>query len=100
MNKDQLIYRTNIGDIMPGLIPVEDNVFDIPRRLKEIDSGYFVMFNPDNQKYELHNEFQDTTYCLTFPYDELDGRALDYARETRIERFDVIRRQMRQHNVR
>jgi hypothetical protein len=98
MTQDELIYRMNRGDILPGLIPVHDNVFDIPRRLKEIDPGYFVMFNPADQRYELHHEAQDFTYCLTFPYEELDGRALDYVRETRIERIDTIKQQMDEHN--
>lgn len=98
MDRDTLIYRMNKGDTMPGLILVENNVFDIPKRLREIDPGYFVMFNPENQKYELHNENQDTTYCLTFPFDELDSRAIDYTRETRIERKDIILKQIKQHN--
>ena len=98
MTQDELIYRINKGDILPGLLSVNDNVFDIPKRLREIDPGYFVMFNPKNQKYELHHEGQDITYCLTFPFDELDGRALVYARETRIERINTIRRQMKEHN--
>lgn len=98
MNNDKLTYRINIGDTMPGLILVEDNVFNIPSRLKEIDPGYFVMFNPASQQYELHNEYQDTTYCLTFPFDGLDCRAIDYTMETRIERKDIILKQIKRHN--
>jgi hypothetical protein len=98
MTKDELIYRMNRGDILPGLLPVDSNVFNIPERLRQIDPGYFVMFNPRNQTFELHHEGQDFTYCLTFPFDELDGRAIDYVQETRIERLGAIRRQMDAHN--
>lgn len=98
MTEDRLIYLRNRGDIFPGRLWVRDNVHDIPRRLQEIDSGYFVMFNSDNQKFELHHEDQDFTYCLTFPFDVLDGRAIDYALERRIERFNEIMRQMDENN--
>lgn len=98
MTQDELIYRTNMGDILPGKVLVESNVFNIPERLREIDKGYFVLFNPENQRYELHHEEQDFTYCFTFPFEELDGRAIDYVRETRIERIDIIKRQMKERN--
>jgi hypothetical protein len=64
----------------------------------EASFAWDVMVNPADQRYELHHEAQDFTYCLTFPYEELDGRALDYVRETRIERIDTIKQQMDEHN--
>lgn len=54
-------------------IKVEDDVFDIIKRIKEIDKDYFVVFNKEKSKFELHHSTQPlTTYCLTFPYECLD----------------------------
>jgi len=98
MTQDRLDYRVNMGETPPGRILVESHALDMPRRLREIDPGYFILFNPENQRYELHHEEQETTYCLTFPFSELDGRAEDYTREMRIERIKDIYSEIKAHN--
>ncbi|MEG1751455.1 MAG: hypothetical protein RR140_03635 [Clostridia bacterium] len=61
-----------------------DTLF-ICERLKQIDSSYFVIFK--NGKYQLHSSEQlFNSYCLTFPFNELDERAVDFAMETRFNR--------------
>lgn len=57
---------------------VENNVFDIPERLKEYDESFFVVFNFKNKKYEVHStDNLFNTYCFTVPYNELDSRTID-----------------------
>ena len=56
---------------------IEDDVFDILKRVREIDEGYFILFDTSNCKYELHNINQPTTYCLTIPFDNIDSRLID-----------------------
>ena len=58
-------------------IKIDDDVFDITKRIKEIDDGYFVVYNTLKNSFELHNNYQENTYCLTCPYECLDERVLD-----------------------
>lgn len=95
---DELTYLINRGDIIQGSILVDSNVFNIPERIRDIDPDYFVIFNPKTQKYELHHRKQDVSFCVEFPFDELDGRAVEYVNETKIERIRSIKRQMEEKN--
>ena len=72
-------------------IEIKTHVFDIPARLREIDHNYFVVFNTDNQKFEVHSRAQKgNTLCVTLPYDSLDARCIDLVLKTRIENLDKI----------
>ncbi len=67
---------------------LSDNLF-ISDRLSELDSGYVLVRN--SEKYELHNIFQPCdSYCLTFPFSEIDERMIDYARYTRVDRMNKV----------
>jgi len=50
-------------------IKIESDVFDIVERIKEIDDGYIILYNCDNNKFEIHNTKQYDTYCFTSRYD-------------------------------
>lgn len=55
----------------------------VARRLSDIDKGYFVLFNHKRNRYEVHNTRNlGDTYCFVAPYNELDGRTVEYAIET------------------
>lgn len=72
------------------LIKVESDVFDIEKRIKEIDDGYFVVFNTKRNKYEIHNMYQENSYCLTIPFDNLDNRILDLINMSLVRNIDKI----------
>lgn len=81
------------------LFEVESDCLFIVQRLREIDESYFVMFNLDTKKFELHSHAQKKkTYCLTFPFETLDERALVLARKTRVENSDKIFEEMERQN--
>ena len=71
-------------------IKIESDVFEITKRIKEIDDGYFVMFDTKNNRYELHNLYQDNTYCLTYPYADLDSRLIEMILYSNITNIDNI----------
>jgi hypothetical protein len=72
-------------------IELKTNVFNIPERLRDIDDGYFVMFDTTRQKYEVHNKYnRGGSYCLTVPHDELDARTIDLVQQTRLENAKKI----------
>lgn len=96
---DEIIYFKNSRAMLPYLIHVETNVYDIPERLREIDKGYFVMFNPKSQQYEVHHREQITgTLCLNLPYSELDTRAIEFVQKTRIENIKKVIAEMERNN--
>ena len=61
---------------------IESDCLEIVRRIKDIDDDYFIKFAPDTKRFELHHRGQKNTYCLTFPFDELDERAVSYVLKT------------------
>ena len=71
-------------------IEIKDDLFGIEKRLKEIDDGYFVLYNVLKNCFEIHNKYQKNTYCLTLPYGELDSRCIDYVNSTSVDVFDNI----------
>lgn len=84
-----------------NLIDVKSNVFCIPERLREIDKGYYVVFNTISQCFEVHHREQiGNTLALNIPYGELDCRTVDLVRNTRIENGRKFIEDMDRHNER
>lgn len=71
-------------------IEIESDVFDITKRIKEIDEGYYIVLNNKNNKFELHNKFQINTYCLQIPFDSLDKRVIDVIHASNVCNIDNI----------
>lgn len=80
-------------------IKINQDVFNISDRIKEIDSDYFIVYNTKLKKYEVHNSSQNmNSYCLTCPYESLDCRLLEKTMQTRIINFDKIINEIEQNN--
>lgn len=77
---------------------IESDCLEIVRRIKDIDEQYFVKFDPEKHKFELHHRAQRNTYCLTFPFDQLDERAVSYVLKTRVQNSDEIFKSMEEEN--
>jgi len=79
---------------------VEDDLYSISKRIREIDPGYFILYNRSSGKHEVHHMAQPPgeTFCLTVPYAQLDARLLDLVRETRIERLHELIEKMHRTN--
>lgn len=71
-------------------IKIDSDVHDITIRVKEIDDGYFIVYNTDKDCYEIHNSKQKDTYCLTCPYEFLDDRVLGLVCMSNIQNIDTI----------
>ena len=80
-------------------IKIYDDVFEITKRIKEIDEGYFIVFDTKKARYELHNCNQINSYCLTVPYDNLDSRLIDDILYTGISNIDNIIRDIDNNNT-
>lgn len=90
---------------MNGLIgvgyEVKADLYDIAKRIKEIDPDYFVYYSYRRHRYEIHSKNQKgNTLALVVPYPRLDGRTLELVRKTSVERFDEIMEEERLNNER
>lgn len=83
---------------MDVLVKIENDVFDIASRVKEIDSDYFVVYNRTKRRFEIHNKKQKPTLALVVPHNELDCRTIEYVLKTKISRIDEIVREIDAHN--
>lgn len=81
-----------------ALIQVFEDVFDISRRVKEINDGYFVVYNTKRERYEVHNKLQKgSTFCITCE-NGLNYSVITKLRKTRIENIDRIIREIDESN--
>ncbi len=78
---------------------VTRDLYDISRRIREIDRFYRIMFDCRSEKFEVHNLRQaGNTYCLTVPFDRLDERTLTLVRKTRVARAEDVFKDIEKHN--
>jgi DNA-binding transcriptional regulator GbsR (MarR family) len=73
----------------------------IPERLKQIEKGYFVVFNHKNGSFEIHHEdgLPNDSFQLWIPFKELDQRTIDRVLETRIENAKALMTLMERQNA-
>lgn len=99
------MIRISLDSILlrkPYLELITDDLYKISERIKNIESGYFIVRNRKNGNYEVHSLFNNgtNTYCFTVPYDELDSRTLDYCLETNLAiHGDEIYKRIEENNA-
>lgn len=87
------------GEYGPDRSPVLTNAYGIPERLKEVDKRFFVMFNRQTQKFEVHvTGQQGTTLSCELPYPDLDYRAIEYLRKYHVSRLFQIAQEIDEYN--
>lgn len=69
---------------------IKNDLFDIASRLAEIDAGYFVLFDTESLRYELHNSRFNPSLQLIFPFEKLDARSIEHTLKTRTERREAL----------
>ena len=76
-------------------IKISTDVYNISKRIKDIDKNYYIVFNTSTNKFEVHNSQQlGGSFCLNLPYNFLDERTLNYVNETRAENIERILNQI------
>lgn len=84
---------------MKRFFVVDSDCLGIIDRLKKIDKDYYVVFDIDKKKFELHNKSQFLkTYCLTFPFETIDERMIDLTLKTRVQNSDKLFQEMEKEN--
>lgn len=85
---------------MDNLVRIENDVFDIGARLKEIDGGYYPVYNLTKKRYEIHHERAKNSLQVVLPYDSLDARAIQKVYKTRIENaIEMIKNMDKQNEI-
>lgn len=80
-------------------IKLTSDVYNISKRIKEIDRNYYIVFNTSNEKFEVHNSSQICgSYCLTLPYKEIDERVLKYVQKTSSVNIDYVLNEIQNNN--
>ena len=75
------------------------DVYNISKRIKEIDKDYYIVYDTSKNKFEVHNSSQiGGSYCLTLPFTSLDERTLKYVRKTSSANIDCILNQIENDN--
>lgn len=83
---------------MNNLCAVENDLFDIANRIKNLDPDYVIYRNRQTNKFELHNTRYKPSLQLVLPYDELDMRSINYAVSTRIENIKKVAEEIEKEN--
>lgn len=84
---------------MRNYIQIQNDVYFISNRIKEIDKSYFILFNISKGKFEVHSLGQTGgSYCFTIPYDKLDERTLFFTLKTRCENVEKIIKEIDEAN--
>lgn len=80
---------------------ITHDVYNIANRIRDIDSGYYIVYDTSKGHFEVHNANQrDTTYCVTLPFDTLDERVLNYVNKTRVVNIENILEDIDRDNLR
>ena len=67
---------------MEELIKIENDLFDIAGRLREVDERYELFFNAKEKRFEVRT---GGVLQVAVPFDRLDARTVGHVRKTRIE---------------
>lgn len=82
-----------------GATVIENDLFGIAARLKSIDDGYFVVYDPRAGAFEVHNSRQrGDTFSLRVPYPCLDVRTVTLVQKTRAENAKRLFEEMEREN--
>ncbi len=76
---------------------VRDDLFHVSKRLKEIDSRYELYFNRRHKRFEV---YVGGVMQVALPFDRLDARTLEHIRKTRVERIELIEKEIEELNDR
>lgn len=77
---------------------IKNDLFNICKRIKQIDKKYFIVLNKKTKKFEVHYKRNFSTLELVLPFDRLDKRTLDFVLKTRMEHKQKLIEEMEKNN--
>ena len=70
------------------LLEIKSDVLGVIERIYAWNNKYRVFYNTKIKKYILYlieNDMKPLTYCLTFPYQEIDERMLELVQKSEVQ---------------
>lgn len=83
-------------------LEIKSDALGIIKRLKEWNKQYSVYYNLKKNKYELYlteTNLKPKRYCLTFPYNQIDERMIDYTLKSEIQNRRAVLEEIEKHNA-
>lgn len=77
------------------MIKITDDVFDIARRIKSINSEYELFFDKNSNKFKVYAK---GNLQAVLPYSSLDNRTVDYLLKTQIKNIDKLEKEVDIYN--
>lgn len=77
-----------------------EDLFDIVKKIKEIDSNYRIFRNIFKNRFEIYyQKGLRRTLELVVPYDNLDYRVINLLNKSKIENADALFKEIDEHNM-
>lgn len=84
-------------------LEIVSDALGIIDRLKAWNKNYEVYFNFKKNKFMLYlkeNQLKPSVYCLTFPFECIDERMIDYTQQSEIQNREKILKEIEESNAR
>ena len=81
---------------------VKSDALGIIDRLKMWNKKYEIYYNLKSKKYMLYlfeNELKPSAYCLTYPFDQIDERMIDYTLKSEIQNRKAYLKEIEESNA-
>ena len=75
------------------LLEIKSDALNIVQRLRAINNTYRLFYNKKSKKYMLYqikNNLLPKMYCLTFPYNLIDERMIEYTLKSEVQNRNAI----------
>ena len=79
------------------MIEITNDLYDIALRLRSVNDSYRVYYNVAKSRYEVWNADANRLEFI-LPYDELDARAVEYARYTSVQNAAALIEEIERNN--
>lgn len=81
---------------------IKSDALGIINRLKAWNKKYAVFYDFKNKKYKLYlteNEFIPKRYCLTFPFNQIDERMIEYTLKSEVQNRNALLEEIEKSNA-
>ena len=81
---------------------IESDVLGIIKRIKAWNKRYSVYYHKKKKKFILYltpSELMPKTYCLTFPFDEIDERMITHMLKSEIQNRKILLEEIDNENA-
>lgn len=83
------------------MFEIKSDVLGVIDRIKGLNNGYRVYYNTKNQKFVLYlikNNQSPKEYCLTFPFDSIDERMVEYTLKSEVQNRKAVLEEIERSN--